>query len=108
MLIPKHSRDLVHNRVAAVKVIDIDTQDHKGPILHKDSTITDTSHEIKVLQQLQDAKAKNINPFFAAFAIHSQFWIVTDYCPGGSVSTLVSLDPASSGNNCITASIRIL
>lgn len=85
------SNDLLHNRVAAVKVIDVDTQDWKGNIVAKDDTVRETLHEISVLQQLQDAKAKNINPFFEAFQIHSQLWIVNEYCPGGSVRTLVSL-----------------
>ena len=85
------SNDLLHNRVAAVKVIDVDSQDWKGNIVFKDDSVRETLHEIKVLQQLQDAKAKNINPFFEAFQIHSQLWIVNEYCPGGSVRTLVSI-----------------
>lgn len=48
-------------------------------------------HEIKVLKQLKDAKTKNVNVIFDAFQIHSQLWIVNEYCPGGSVRTLVSL-----------------
>lgn len=75
----------------AVKVIDVDSQDYKVPGLAKDDSIDVTLHEIRVLQQLQGAKAKNINPFFEAFQMHSQLWIVSDYCPGGSVRTLVSL-----------------
>lgn len=61
----------------------------------KDDSIEVTIHEIRVLQQLQDAKAKNINPFFEAFQIHSQLWIVSDYCPGGSIHTLVSIEQQS-------------
>lgn len=48
-------------------------------------------HEIKVLKQLKDANTKNVNMIFDAFQIHSQLWIVNEYCPGGSVRTLVSL-----------------
>lgn len=47
-------------------------------------------HEIKVLKQLKDANAKNVNIIFDAFQIHSQLWIVNEYCPGGSLRTLVS------------------
>ena len=68
----------------------MDSQDYKVNAIAKDDSIEVTLHEISVLQQLQDAKAKNINPFFEAFQIHSQLWIVSDYCPGGSVRTLVS------------------
>lgn len=55
-----------------------------------------------MLKQLKDAKTKNVNVIFDAFQIHSQLWIVNEYCPGGSVRTLVSLvffgffDPFSS------------
>lgn len=83
------AHDLKNDRVAAVKVIDVDSQDYKVKTIAKDDSIEVTIHEIRVLQQLQDAKAKNINPFFEAFQIHSQLWIVSDYCPGGSVHTLM-------------------
>ena len=76
--------------MVAVKVIDVDSQDYKENGAIRDNSIKEILHEIKVLQQLQDAKAKNINPFFEAFQIHSQLWIVNDYCPGGSIRTLVS------------------
>lgn len=46
-------------------------------------------HEIKVLKQLKDSNTKNVNVIFDAFQIHSQLWIANEYCPGGSVRTLV-------------------
>ena len=46
-------------------------------------------HEIKVLKQLKDSNTRNVNIIFDAFQIHSQLWIVNEYCPGGSVRTLV-------------------
>ena len=85
------SFDQEHNRVVALKVIDVDTTDYKVNARAKDDTIDDTVHEIKVLSQLKDSKAKNVNTMFDAFQVHSQLWIVNDYCPGGSVHTLVSL-----------------
>ena len=84
------SHDQVHNRVVALKVIDVDSTDYKVNVRAKDDTIESTIHEIKVLKQLTDSKAKNVNIFYDAFQIHSQLWIVSDYCPGGSVHTLVS------------------
>lgn len=86
-----YSFDQEHNRVVALKVIDVDTTDYKVNARAKDDTIYDTVHEIKVLSQLKDSKAKNVNTMFDAFQVHSQLWIVNDYCPGGSVHTLVSL-----------------
>ncbi|KAL8829442.1 MAG: hypothetical protein Q9191_002007 [Dirinaria sp. TL-2023a] len=70
------AHDLKHNRVAAVKVIDVDSQDYKVNPAAKDDSIEVTLHEIHVQHRLQDAKAKNINPFFEAFQIHSQLWIM--------------------------------
>ena len=86
----RNSLDIKHDRLVALKVIDVDSQDYKVNTVAKDNGIQETLHEIRVLQQLKDSKAKNINPFFDAFQIHSQLWIVNDYCPGGSVRTLVS------------------
>ena len=84
------SYDVENNRIVALKVIDVDSTDYKSNARAKDDTIEVTIHEIKVLKQLKDSKAKNVNIFYDAFQIHSQLWIVNDYCPGGSVHTLVS------------------
>ena len=84
------SHDEENDRVVALKVIDVDTADYNVNARAKDDTIEATIHEIKVLKQLKDSMAKNVNMFFDAFQIHSQLWIVNDYCPGGSVHTLVS------------------
>ena len=85
------SNDKAHNRIVALKVIDVDSVDYKVNFRAKDDTIQETLHEINVLKQLKDSKVKNINAFFDAFQVHSQLWIVNDYCPGGSLHTLVSL-----------------
>ena len=90
MLTLECRQDVKNDRVVALKVIDVDSQDYKVNTAAKDNGIQETLHEIRVLQQLKDSKAKNINLFFDAFQIHSQLWIVNDYCPGGSVRTLVS------------------
>ena len=85
------SHDQQENRIVALKVIDVDSHDYKVNAREKDDSIEVTLHEIKVLKQLKDAKTKNVNVIFDAFQIHSQLWIVNEYCPGGSVRTLVSL-----------------
>lgn len=98
----------MHGRIAAIKVIEVETEDFKQKFKHRDATMKDILHEIRVLQQLQDAKAKNINPFLEAFQIHSQLWIVSEYCPGGSLSTLVSLSVPSHSPRPSTTSFTIL
>jgi serine/threonine protein kinase len=55
----------------------------------KDESIKDFIHETKVMKQVKDAGAKNINELIEAISIHSQLWLVCEYCPGGSVRTLV-------------------
>jgi serine/threonine protein kinase len=85
------SLDQTENRIVALKVIDVDSHDYKVNAREKDDSIEVTMHEIKVLKQLKDANTKNVNIIFDAFQIHSQLWIVNEYCPGGSVRTLVSL-----------------
>lgn len=76
--------------MVALKVLDVDPQDFKVHYLEKDDSIQSVLHEINILTQLRDSGAKNINLFIEAFSIHSQLWIVTEYCPGGSLHTLVS------------------
>jgi len=76
--------------MVALKVMDVDEHDFKARLEDKDETIEVTLHEIKVLQQLKDSKARNVNGILDAFQMHSQLWIVSEYCPGGSLRTLVS------------------
>lgn len=74
----------------ALKVVDVDSTDYRVNAREKDENLKDFIHEIKVLQQLKESRAKNVNVIYDAFSIHSQLWIVSEYCPGGSVRTLVS------------------
>ncbi|KAL8967716.1 MAG: hypothetical protein Q9183_002788 [Haloplaca sp. 2 TL-2023] len=83
------SHDLERHKEVALKVVDVDPHDFKVHHLEKDESISTVMHEIKVLTQLRDSGAKNINLIIDAFPIHSQLWIVTEYCPGGSLHTLV-------------------
>jgi serine/threonine protein kinase len=80
------SRDLV-----AIKVMDIDNLDYKMNRDMKDESIKDFIHEIKVMNQAKEAGAKNVNVLIEAISIHSQLWVVCEYCPGGSVKTLVCI-----------------
>ncbi|KAL8803908.1 MAG: hypothetical protein Q9182_002875 [Xanthomendoza sp. 2 TL-2023] len=83
------ANDLARNKVVALKVVDVDPHDFKVHYLEKDESIQTVLHEIKILTQLRDSNAKNINMIIDAFPIHSQLWIVTEYCPGGSLHTLM-------------------
>ncbi|KAL1963128.1 hypothetical protein VTN77DRAFT_8671 [Rasamsonia byssochlamydoides] len=78
------SRDLV-----AIKVMEVDSADYKIIRDMKDESIKDFIHEIKVMNQAKEAGAKNINMLIEAISIHSQLWVVCEYCPGGSVKTLM-------------------
>ncbi|MCJ1310904.1 hypothetical protein MMC25_004572 [Agyrium rufum] len=79
----------IAKRVVAVKIIDVDDTDYKQDKIAKDDTIESTINEIKVLKQLADSKARNVNLIVDAFESYSQLWIVSEYCPGGSVRTLM-------------------
>lgn len=81
---------LPSRKVVALKVMDIDSMDYKTPRDFKDESIKDFIHETKVMKQVKDSGAKNINELIEAISIHSQLWLVCEYCPGGSVRTLVS------------------
>lgn len=75
--------------IVAIKVIDIDKFDYDVRRDFKDESIKDFIHETKVMQRAKDSGAKNVNMFIEAFSIHTQLWLVCEYCPGGSVKTLV-------------------
>ncbi|KAF9882762.1 hypothetical protein FE257_005310 [Aspergillus nanangensis] len=80
---------LPSRKVVAIKVMDIDSLDYKSLRDFKDESIKDFIHETKVMKQVKDSGAKNINEIIEAVSIHSQLWLVCEYCPGGSVRTLM-------------------
>ena len=80
--------------LVAVKIINIDDADFQEHVLEKDNTIDSFRKEVGILQQLKDAKAKNVNLIHDAFDLHNQLWIVSDYCTGGSVRTLMRANPS--------------
>ncbi|KAK0833230.1 hypothetical protein LTR73_002318 [Friedmanniomyces endolithicus] len=79
--------------LVAVKIINIDDADFQEHVLDKDNTITSFQKEVAILQQLKDNNAKNINIIHDAFDMHNQLWIVSDYCTGGSLRTLMRANP---------------
>ncbi|CAG7917058.1 unnamed protein product [Penicillium olsonii] len=77
------------DRVVAIKVLDIDSLDYSAIRDLRDESIKDFIHETKVMKQVKDSGAKNINELIEAISMHSQLWLVCEYCPGGSVRTLM-------------------
>lgn len=84
-----YSKDNHNNKLVALKIIDCDIVDFKHSRL-RDVTVPEIIKEIQILQGLKNQGAKNTQQILSAFAFHSQVWILSEYCPGGSISTLVS------------------
>ncbi|PWY71747.1 kinase-like protein [Aspergillus heteromorphus CBS 117.55] len=80
---------LPSRKVVAIKVLDIDSMDYQSVRDFRDESIKDFIRETKVMKQVKDSGAKNINALIEAISIHSQLWLVCEYCPGGSVRTLM-------------------
>jgi protein-serine/threonine kinase len=83
------SKNRITQEICAVKIIEVDSQDYKADIDARDDTIKEFIRETTILQSLKDNKAKNVNIIYDAFSVDSQLWIVSEYCPGGSLSTLM-------------------
>ncbi|KAI9802414.1 MAG: hypothetical protein M1825_002797 [Sarcosagium campestre] len=84
------------NQVVAVKIIDLDASDYKlniKPGDDGDDTLTDFFRETEALKTLRERNARNINVIYDCFNFASEVWIVSEYCPGGSVSTLMQATP---------------
>ncbi|KAK6432319.1 hypothetical protein LTR95_011512 [Oleoguttula sp. CCFEE 5521] len=75
--------------LVAVKIVNIDDMDFTMPLEQRDETVKDFRKEVTILKQLKDSGARNVNLIHDAFDLHSQLWIISDYCTGGSVRTLM-------------------
>ncbi|KAF2161949.1 hypothetical protein M409DRAFT_69459 [Zasmidium cellare ATCC 36951] len=75
-------RDQRSGNLVAVKITKIEESEF-------DETVRDFQKEVSILQQLKSNNVKNVNVIHDAFDLHSQLWIVADYCTGGSVRTLM-------------------
>lgn len=81
--------------LVAIKIVNTDDVDYSSHVLDKDDTIRDFRKEVEILQQLKDSNAKNVNMIHSAFDLQQQLWIVSDYCTGGSIRTLMRAQPAN-------------
>ncbi|KAI1843305.1 hypothetical protein JX266_010479 [Neoarthrinium moseri] len=74
-------------KVVAVKIIDVDESDTVNPKLA--DTYSEFMKEVNALQVLREGGAKNINNVLEALPVGRAMWMVTEYCAGGSVATLM-------------------
>jgi serine/threonine protein kinase len=74
-------------QAVAVKIISIDEGDSIQP--GTSDTLGDILKEVSTLKLLSDSGAKNINTVIDTLLVGHTIWIVTEYCAGGSVSTLM-------------------
>lgn len=84
---------LTTKQLVAIKIIDIDQSDTMDPKLS--DTYSDLLKEINALQLLSVTGARNINHVIEALPVGQSMWMITEYCAGGSVATLMK--PTSPG-----------
>lgn len=75
------------SRLVAVKMIDIEESDTINPKLS--DTYGEFLKEVNALKLLSNSGAKNINHVIDALPVGQSMWMITEYCAGGSVSTLM-------------------
>jgi serine/threonine protein kinase len=71
-----------------VKIIDIDKSDTVSP--RNADSFNESLKEITALKTLSENRARNINHVIEALLVGQTMWMITEYCGGGSVATLVS------------------
>ncbi|CZR50616.1 related to severin kinase [Phialocephala subalpina] len=86
-------KDMKTADIVAIKIIDLDESDTLNPRLA--NSYGDFIKEINALTTLGESKAKNINHVIAALPVGKAMWMITEYCAGGSVATLMK--PTSPG-----------
>lgn len=79
--------DLNTKALVAVKIIDIEGSDTLNPKLA--DTYSEFMKEINALKLLSESGAKNINHVLDVLPVGESMWMVTEYCAGGSVATLM-------------------
>ncbi|KAK4128945.1 hypothetical protein N657DRAFT_652498 [Parathielavia appendiculata] len=79
--------DLKTKALVAVKIINIEEGDTLNPKLA--DTYSEFMKEVSALKLLSDTGAKNINLTLDVLPVGQAMWMVTEYCAGGSVATLM-------------------
>ncbi|ROT37250.1 kinase-like protein [Sodiomyces alkalinus F11] len=75
------------NMQVAVKIINIEQNDTADPKLA--DTFREFLAEVNALKLLNESGAKNINHVIDALPVGQSMWMITEYCAGGSVATLM-------------------
>lgn len=81
-------KNMASAAVVAVKIIDIDESDTINP--RNADSYSEFLKEVAALKLLSETNAKNINLVIDALPVLQAMWMITEYCGGGSVATLVS------------------
>lgn len=79
--------DLNSKQLVAIKIINIEESDTLNPKLA--DTYSEFMKEFSTLKLLSDSGAKNINLTLDVLPVGQAMWMVTEYCAGGSVATLM-------------------
>jgi len=74
-------------QAVAVKIISIEEGDFLNP--KRADTFSDILKEVNTLKLLGTSGAKNVNVVLDAVLFGQTMWMVTEYCAGGSVATLM-------------------
>ncbi|KAM7186714.1 Protein kinase-like domain containing protein [Naviculisporaceae sp. PSN 640] len=74
-------------RTVAVKIMSIEEGDCLAP--GQSDTFAEIMKEVTTLRILGDGGAKNINKIIDSLLVGHSMWVVTEYCAGGSVATLM-------------------
>ncbi|KAL5612044.1 hypothetical protein BROUX41_000394 [Berkeleyomyces rouxiae] len=74
-------------QLVAVKIISIEEGDSMNPT--NSDTFSDILKEVNTLKMLNNSGARNINMVVDSFLVDQSIWMVTEYCAGGSVATLM-------------------
>jgi serine/threonine protein kinase len=80
---------MITAEVVAVKIIDIDESDTLNPRLA--DSYSEFLKEVNALKLLSETNARNINHVIEALPVGPAMWMITEFCGGGSIATLVSL-----------------
>lgn len=81
------AKSLASRKHVAIKIIDIEQGDISNPRMA--DTYGDLMKEVNALKLLGESNAKNVNHVIEALSIGQSIWVITEYCAGGSVSTLM-------------------
>jgi len=74
-------------KTVAIKIMSIEEGDLSAP--GSSDTFCDILREVETLKMLRHAGAQNVNTVLDALLVGQTMWMITEYCAGGSVTTLM-------------------